>query len=215
MNISRIYCLSWPFTRFLKTEFDNKMNRTFKRASLIILFLSAFVTVSSAQKVAIKTNALYWATATPNLAAEFGIAPKWTLELEGTVNPFTFKDNRKWKHYQWQAEARYWFCERFYKHFIGLHCGGGEFNVSRVPMPLLKGSGEKRYEGWDVRAGLSYGYSFVLGGRWNLEATLGLGVVYADCNRFDCAMCGDLDGRVNRWFFSPTRAGITFIYMIR
>jgi hypothetical protein len=181
--------------------------------SVILAVLS--MNEASAQKVAVKTNVLYWATASPNLSVEIGLAPKWTLDLGGGVNPFTFKENRKWKHYQWQGEARYWFCERFYRHFLGIHAGGGEFNVSRMPGVLPKFSEEYRYEGWAAKAGISYGYSFVLGGRWNLEATLGLGVVYADYDKFGCSACGDRIGSGAGLHFAPTKAGITFIYMIR
>ena len=106
---------------------------------LLVLLLTigkGFVQEASAQNISVKTNALYWATASPNLSAEVGLAPHWTLEVGGGLNPFTFKDNRKWKHYQWQGEARYWLCERFYRHFIGLHAGGGELNVRGQGYPL-------------------------------------------------------------------------------
>lgn len=98
---------------------------------------------------------------------------------------------------------------------MGLHVGGGEFNVSRMPGLLPKFSEDYRYEGWAVKAGLSYGYSFVLGGRWNLEATLGLGVVYADYDKFACTVCGDRLSSGAGLHFAPTKAGITFVYMIR
>ena len=190
----------------------------------VLLFRSAVLAVvlallslhnASAQKVALKSNALYLLSATPNLSLEVGLAPNWTLDINGGVNPFTFKDNRKWKHYQGQIEARYWFCERFYRHYLGLHAGGGEFNVGRMPGILPRFSEENRYEGWAVKAGLSYGYSFVLSGRWNMEATLGLGVVYADYDKFACTLCGDRLSSGAGFHFAPTRAGITFIYMIR
>lgn len=192
------------------------MKRYFSIILILLLTMGAgLVQEAAAQKVAVKTNALYWASASPNLSAEVGLAPHWTLEVGGGLNPFTFKDNLKWKHYQWQGEARYWVCERFYRHFIGLHAGGGEFNISKVAFPWPKLSSDKRYEGWAVKAGLSYGYSFVLGGRWNLEATIGLGVIHADYNRYGCAVCADHDGNFKKTVFAPTKAGITLVYMIR
>ena len=192
------------------------MKRYFSIILILLLTMGAgLVQEAAAQKVAVKTNALYWASASPNLSAEVGLAPHWTLEVGGGLNPFTFKDNLKWKHYQWQGEARYWICEKFYRHFIGIHAGGGEFNVSKVAFPWPKLSSDKRYEGWAVKAGLSYGYSFVLGGRWNLEATIGLGVIHADYNRYGCAVCADHDGNFKKTVFAPTKAGITLVYMIR
>ena len=78
-----------------------KTSTCLKLISLAFLLMFISEERSSAQKIAVKTNALYWASASPNLSAEFGLAPRWTLEVGGGLNPFTFKDNRKWKHYQW------------------------------------------------------------------------------------------------------------------
>lgn len=67
------------------------------KKSFCIIFL--FVGISlSAQDMAVKTNLLYDATTTFNLGAEFCLAPKWTLDLSANYNPFTFSDNKKWKH---------------------------------------------------------------------------------------------------------------------
>jgi len=44
---------------------------------------------------ALKTNILEWATITPNLGAEVTLAPKWSLELAGSINPFKFSDNNE------------------------------------------------------------------------------------------------------------------------
>ena len=41
----------------------------------------------------LKTNALYWATTTPNLGLEFRLAQKWSLEVEAGLNPFTGKND--------------------------------------------------------------------------------------------------------------------------
>ena len=40
--------------------------------------------------IALKTNALYWSTATPNLGMEVRWASKWTMEAEIGLNPFAF-----------------------------------------------------------------------------------------------------------------------------
>lgn len=70
------------------------------------------VHLASAQKAAIKTNLLYDATTTFNLGAEFALSPKWTLDVSGNYNPWTFSNNKKWKHWLVQPEARYWFCNK-------------------------------------------------------------------------------------------------------
>ena len=50
-------------------------------------------------KFAIKTNALYWATSTPNLGFEVGLAKKLTLDISGNYNPWKFGDDRQIKHW--------------------------------------------------------------------------------------------------------------------
>ena len=77
-----------------------KKENFIKHFLLLLVLGIGFVNEASAQKLSIKTNALYWATASPNLSAEVGLAPHWTLEAGGGLNPFTFDKNRKWKHYQ-------------------------------------------------------------------------------------------------------------------
>ena len=72
-------------------------------------------------KFAIKTNALYWATSTPNLGFEVGLAKKLTLDISGNYNPWKFGDDRQIKHWLVQPELRYWLCERFNGSFFGLH----------------------------------------------------------------------------------------------
>ena len=75
---------------------------------LAVGFLLAFATGVNAQKqrtqtylpkIAIKTNALYWATSTPNLGLEIGLAKKLTLDISGNYNPWKFSDNKQLKHW--------------------------------------------------------------------------------------------------------------------
>ena len=69
-----------------------------KRFLLAIIFLTVTSVTLFAQKVAIKNNLLYDATATPNLALEFALSKKTTLELGAGLNVFDFSDNKKFKH---------------------------------------------------------------------------------------------------------------------
>ena len=86
-----------------------------------------------AQKVAVKSNLLYDATATFNLGVEFGLARKWTLDVPVNLNPWKFNDGTRLRHWGVQPEVRYWFCERFRRTFIGLHAHYADFNVGNFP----------------------------------------------------------------------------------
>lgn len=171
----------------------------------------------AAQQVAVKTNLLYWATSTPNVGAEFGLGDRTTLDVSFGYNPWTLNraENRKVRHVLVMPEFRYWLCESFRGHFFGLHTGYTYYNISGVGIPFHSGTRGSRYQGWATGLGLSYGYSWVLGRRWNLEATVGLGYVYTDYRKYDCVTCGDYLGRQSKHLFTPTKAGITLIYRIK
>lgn len=195
-----------------------------KRLMIVVLML---VSVPAfAQKVGIKTNLLYDATSTMNLGVEFGLSPRWTLDISGNFNPWTFSDNRKMKHWLVQPEARYWFCEKFNGHFLGIHAHGGQYNWGgMLPWGFKDGKMfgsienkhilENRYQGWLAGAGLSYGYQWILGNRWSLEATIGVGYAYLSYDRYPCGTCGVKLDEGHKNYFGPTKAGITLIYMIK
>ena len=164
---------------------------------------------------ALKTNAVYWATATPNLGAEIRLAPKWTLEAEVGLNPFRGTNDdgsfgRSLKHFRLHPELRYWFCEAFYKHFLGLHIPYIIYNVSDVK---LLGTENERHQGWGTGVGISYGYQWVLGKHWNIEASVGVGYLYLDSEVYPCANCGTKIRDVKKHYFGPTQAAISAVYL--
>jgi len=160
----------------------------------------------------VKTNALLWATVSPNLSLETAISRKWSFDLSGSVNPFNFSDNRKWKHWQATAEARYWLKDRIDGHFLGMHIGGGEFNINRLKLPFCNFEKAYRYEGWMARAGISYGYRWNFSRHWGMEAEVGIGLVYAKYDQYDCPVCGELKGNDSKLFVAPTRLGVSLVY---
>ncbi|MDD5783183.1 MAG: DUF3575 domain-containing protein [Muribaculaceae bacterium] len=186
-------------------------------ALLMALFAGMF---ASAQKVALKTNLLYDATATVNAGIEIGLAPRWTLDISGNFNDWTMSHNRKWKHWLVQPEARYWFCERFSGHFIGIHAHGGEYNFGNLKNGIkFLGSDfskltDNRYQGWYVGGGLSYGYAWILGKHWNLEAELGIGYIYTRFDKYPCAECGEkIEEDASHHYFGPTKLALSIVYL--
>jgi len=177
---------------------------------ILIMFMAEF---SFGQKVAVKSNLLYDATSTINLGAEFKLGARSTFELPINYNPWTFSDNKKFKHILVQPELRFWTCESFTGHFFGVHAHYAYYNVGGVgPFTTIKNN---RYEGWLAGAGFSYGFNWLLSNRWSLEATLGLGYAYMDYSRYECHRCGEKLGQGNKHYFGPTRVGISLIYFIK
>lgn len=200
-----------------------------KKYLIIVLFLVfAFPGISGAQKAGLKTNALYWATTTPNIGMEFGMGDRFSLEVSGGYNPWTLSadNNRKVKHFLVSPEVRYWFCESFNGHFIGLNANYTMFNVGDVHVlnafyeskgdgPFIDACLNSRIEGWAAGAGLTYGYSWIISPRWNMEVNLGLGYWYSDYERFENRKCGLFQDSAIKHVFGLTDLGLSFIYMIR
>ncbi len=187
---------------------------------LIVLLLGIVATTNTkAQSVAIKTNVLYDLTATANLGVEVGLAPKWTLDVSGNLNAWNIHETKRWKHWLVQPEARYWFCDRFSRHFVGFHILGGQYNIGGLKNNFsflgtpYKNLTDKRYQGWGVGAGAAYGYAMILGKHWNLEFELGVGYIYSGYDIYECAGCGRRVGQDTHHYLGLTKAAINLVYL--
>lgn len=173
------------------------------------IFIFVLLIISSwayGQKVAVKTNAAYWATATLNLGAEFAVAPRMTLDLTGNYNPFTFRDNKKIMHWMVQPEWRYWPCRRLMGHFWGLHAHAGKYNG---------GLKKYRYDGWFAGGGVSYGYQWIIGKHWNLETELGVGYARLGYDKYLRRHCGRFIESGHRNYWGPTKLSISLMYLFK
>lgn len=175
---------------------------------------------AKAQNVAVKTNLLYDALLNVNAGVEVGLAPKWTLDVSGDFNGWTLSHDRRWKHWLVQPEARYWFCDRFGGHFVGVHAHGGQFNVGNLNNDIkflgtdFSKLSDHRYQGWFVGAGVAYGYAWVLGRHWNLEGEIGIGYSYTRYDEFRCEGCGKkTDEDKTHHYFGPTKAAVNLVYV--
>lgn len=182
------------------------------RKLLIIVFAVLAPCIAKGQKIGVKSNLLYDATATINLGFEAGLGHKTTLDVSGNYNGWSFGDAR-WRHWMVQPEFRYWLCERFNGHFFGLHAHYMDFNAGGVN--FSKQFHHNRYQGYLYGAGLSYGYQWILNNRWNLEATAGLGYARVHYNKYPIADCGSKLRTRNRNYWGPTKIGLSIIYIIK
>ncbi|MEZ3551010.1 MAG: DUF3575 domain-containing protein [Muribaculaceae bacterium] len=58
--------------------------------------MACFPLGSYSQEVAIKSNVVSDALLSPNIGIEFGLSPKWTLDVTGQLNLWTVGDGHKW-----------------------------------------------------------------------------------------------------------------------
>jgi hypothetical protein len=165
-------------------------------------------------KYLIKTNILYWYTTTPNLSFEAGLNSKLSLDLAVNVNPWKLSDGQTMKHFLVQPELRYWTKERFNGTFFGAHLHYVRYNIGGIDVPLFHFP-SYRYDGNLFGAGLSCGYSIPLD-RWHLEFTAGLGYAYLDYSVYPVRRAPEYDmGYHPRHYFTPTKVGMSLIYVIK
>lgn len=192
-----------------------------KRFVLLLAVVIAGVSQTArGQDVALKTNLLSDGFLNPNLGLEFGLAPKWTIDVTGQFNAWTLSHERRWKHWALQPEARYWFCDRFAGHFIGMHAHGGQYNIGGFNGRVnflgtdARKLSDSRYQGWFVGAGVAYGYAWILDRHWNIEAEIGIGYSYTRYDRFRCAGCGKkIETGKSHHYVGPTKAAINLVYV--
>lgn len=188
------------------------------RKLIFILLLTACSSLAFSQNVGVKTNFAHWATiGSPNVGMEFALNRKFSLDVVGGFNLWELGNNRKAKHWLIQPEGRFWFCETFNGHFVGLHGLVGEFNIGGIDIPIgrLSRFRDYRYEGFAFGAGLSYGYQWIIGSRWNLELSLGAGYTFLNFDKFECVRCGDRIGSGTKHYFGITKVSISLIRFIR
>ena len=189
-----------------------------RRIFFVLVFTSCLCLTAKSQQVAIKTNLLPDVALSPNLGLELQISRRWSLDFSGEYNNWTI-NRHKWKHWFVQPEARYWFCDAFAKHFLGIHAIGGEYNVGNIKNNIsflgtdFSKLTDNRYQGWAVGGGVAYGYAFPLSRHWNFELEAGFGYVYTKYDKFECTFCGKKVGDGDHHYVGPTKAAVNLVYV--
>lgn len=188
------------------------------KLTIMVVMLALFSNIK-AQEIALKTNLFNDVLLSPNLGVEVGLASRWTIDVTGEINAWTI-DSHKWKHWLVQPEIRYWFCRRFAGHFMGMYLLGGQYNFANLDLDFkflgsdFRKLDNRRYQGWGVGAGIAYGYDWILGKHWNLEAEIGIGWIYTRFDSYPCAKCGKkIDSNRPHNYLGPTKAALNIVYL--
>lgn len=180
---------------------------------LLLLSASQFAT---AQKVALKSNLGHWAImGSPNVAVEVALGKKMSIDLYAGANLWKFREPLNVRHWIAHPELRYWFCDVFNGHFVGIHGFGGQFNIGGVDFPVgrFRKLKDYRYQGYAYGAGLSYGYQWILAKHWNIEASIGAGYARLVYEKYPCADCGAKLSEGNYNYWGITRATLSLVYL--
>lgn len=195
------------------------MIKSVKLLLVAIVLLSTGLSMQAQRVVGLKTNLLYDLTATINAGIEFGLKPKWSLDISGNFNGWKI-DDQTWKHWMLQPEARYWLCDRYAGHFFAVHAIGGQFNWGHFKnafdflgthFSTLK---DHRAQGWGVGGGIGYGYAWILNKHWNFEAEIGVGVIQTWYDVYNCLECAKKVASDKRHtYYGPTKAALNIVYL--
>ena len=192
--------------------------RVINKLIVVAILMCLCILSVHAQQIGFKSNALYWATTTPNIGLEMEVGKKQTAQVFLGLNPWKQSggDLSRLRHWLVMPEYRYWFSQNFEGWFLGAHALGGQYNVGGVKFPfgLLKGLRNHRYEGWYVGGGITAGKQWNLSKHWNLEASLGLGYIHTAYDKFNCGTCGEKLKSAHKNYVGPTKVALSLIYLI-
>lgn len=159
--------------------------------SLAALFM---ITGAANAQVAIRSNLATLPFGVLTVGTEFALGQKWTLGFDlmaNLVDPYDFYEMKYGG--LLMGEARYYFCEAFNGHHIGLYGMVGyhekisftnEFLSNIIAYcpefhPHLPGESDPIEKVRTLWAGLSYGYYIKLGHGWGLDISIGGGLSVA------------------------------------
>lgn len=175
------------------------------RAALVLLFCM-FSLGLYAQRVALKTNALYWATASPNLGLDVRLSRRLTLDVEGNAHLLNVRRLRS----RWVAftpEMRYWFSARPWAgHAVGLTGLAADYKLT------FRGT---THEGQAYGVGPTYSYAWVFRDRWSLEAVVGAGLMRVSEKKYSETLAETERANNKRWLFAPLKVGLNVVFLIR
>ena len=179
---------------------------------LVCILFAASSHEAYAQQVAVKANALNWALCTPDIGLEIvtGEHTSVGFSVFGHYKPYTV-DSRL---LVFQPEFRYWFNGRpLIREYVGVTAFAATYDIA---------VNNHVYGGDALAVGLTGGYVFALGRRWNLELSGGFGVLgfrqkqYYRHDNYDDFFVDEAT-KVNSTGYKlfPVKLGVSFIYIIK
>lgn len=183
-----------------------------RRILHLILFIALFCPMAKGQLLAVKTDALKWAVVTPNIGLELVTTAKTTLDLSvfGNYKPW----GKDVKMMAVQPELRYWFNGRpMVREYVGVSLLGTTYDITW---------GKHIYQGDAIGGGLTFGYVFDIGRRWNIEFYGGFGAFayfqkeyYITDHYEDYENGGGSKNNSTGYTLLPTKLGVSVSYILK
>lgn len=170
---------------------------------IVSLLLLCFYLPLHAQRVAVKTNTIGWLTASTNIETEFILGRHFSLNASIAGNP-VHTDKLRTTFFHVQPEIRYWLNRPLVSHFFGVTAFSNSYNI------LID---DVHRKGDAFAGGITYGYDWVLNKHWNIEATLGVGVLRYRQFKYDKGTAKPAAPNDCRTIFAPIKLGISIAYV--
>ncbi len=120
-----------------------------------------------AQRMAVSTDLLQWAVVSPNVGFEMALSQHHAFAFSASTCPVKVSDRLSVTHLSVSPEYKYWFRMPFYGHYAGADLFYSSYEIGGS---LYSRSGNL------VAACANYGYSFIIGRRWNIVPHVGAGI---------------------------------------
>lgn len=148
----------------------NILLQNYKKSLLLGVIILCFGHSALAQRVAISTDVIDWATASINAGVELRVSSRITVGFDIVCNPFPkmpFFSDLRLTNTRIEPNINYWFNRPMAKHSVGAKMIMGNFRVDY---------NHYCYDGDLIGATVFYGYTLVLSKHWNLGFNAGIGI---------------------------------------
>lgn len=177
----------------------------YKKVVLIHCMLMMLL-VAQAQEIGVRTSAVLWATATPNIELNYALGKHLTAHLPIQYNPFVFKENSRFQQLTVMPGMRYWFNIAHAQGFVSAYGVASRFHVGGWL------GDDYRYDGKCFGGGIGGGYSWILSKRLNIEVEAGIGFVYADYDKCGWRPCSKRYAHGQGLRIMPCKYDVSLVY---
>lgn len=173
-----------------------------------ILFMACAIQVYS-QLLSVKTNLLNWGVCAPNLSLELVTGERHSFAVSGSYQSTLYK--KDFGGWMLMPEYRFWLSGRpLTRTYLGIAAFGGNYHDESGL--IQKG---KAQLGSYAGMGVTGGYSFYLGKRWNLELTAGVGLAVVHRKLYRLEETRPESFEPLSIHVIPVNLGVTFGYIIK
>ena len=173
--------------------------------TLLLFLLSCSFLPAAAQRIAIETNTVQWATMAPNIGFQLFLSERISMDFSVGGCPFKLGKFQP-KYILVTPQVRYWFGRPLTGHYVGVLAPFTDYNMR---------FNENMYKGEAVGFGASYGYYWVLNRRWSMGVTAGVGV--ARYRQFKYKHGEERPQEPNQvgWTAAPLNLAFNFSYILK